>query len=341
MNNSNSSGSLPDPGVSGKQRLLRCLPAVLMTAVSVLCFLVLIGTRIFGPDYSWTDYTYICHALGEVGDTIHYTNTAEAFRINYEKGYRVFEVDLEYTSDGKIVCLHGWDRSIFKKHLGIKRKKSLNGVPMSYDEFMSLTFHGKYPASDFPMICEVLKEHPDAWLVIDGKIADPEQARVQYAELLSDLQEICPESLPHIIPQIYNRDMLEAVREVYPWRSIVYTLYQLEDADTEIREEAAAEAEAEAGTETAADTDTEEPSYARKIVEAGGFDPLRELDFAASHGIGELTISYELFKAHREIIPAAHRKGIRIFVHTVDSGKKWKKLQKAYVDGIYTNRRLD
>lgn len=49
-------------------------------------------------DIKWTDHTLVAHALGENGDKS-YTNSYEAFIANYEKGQRLFEVDLQMTSD--------------------------------------------------------------------------------------------------------------------------------------------------------------------------------------------------------------------------------------------------
>lgn len=342
MNHKNIPDSLPDETSLRQSRTGRVLrfavPAVLIVS-TVICFLVLSIRAVSMPDYSWTDYTYICHAMGAVDDAIHYTNTAEAFRINYEKGYRVFEVDLEYTSDGKIVCLHSWKRSFFKKHLGIKRSKKLDGVPMTYDEFMGLTFHDKYPASDFRMICEVLKEHPDAWLVLDGKASDPDEVRAQYTELADTLKEICPEALPHVIPQIYNEEMLDIIYDIYDWNSVIFTLYQLEEQAAQ-QEEASGQEETTEREEAAAEPQPEPEKAAQQDAQEE-FDPLKEVEFAGRHEIGVVTVSYELLKAHPEIVTEAHNRDIKVFVHTVDSSKKWARLKKANVDGIYTNWRQD
>lgn len=51
-------------------------------------------------DDSWTKKHFIAHAFGSLDDKLRYTNVLEAFLQNYEKGHRVFEVDLCCTSDG-------------------------------------------------------------------------------------------------------------------------------------------------------------------------------------------------------------------------------------------------
>ena len=48
----------------------------------------------------------ICHAMGGI-DGNDYSNSLEAFKHNYAKGHRYFEVDFQYTSDGKVDGLRG------------------------------------------------------------------------------------------------------------------------------------------------------------------------------------------------------------------------------------------
>ena len=54
----------------------------------------------------------IAHALGGIGGKP-YSNSLEAFIENYNKGIRIFEVDLSITSDGYVVCRHDWNTSLY------------------------------------------------------------------------------------------------------------------------------------------------------------------------------------------------------------------------------------
>ena len=57
-------------------------------------------------DYSWTDTSpYIAHALGGILDSV-YTNSYEAFLLNYNLGQRLFEADFNFTENGDLVLLH-------------------------------------------------------------------------------------------------------------------------------------------------------------------------------------------------------------------------------------------
>ena len=51
----------------------------------------------------------IAHAGGQFNGAT-YTNSLEALDQNYEAGFRAFEIDLSFTSDGELVCLHDWGR---------------------------------------------------------------------------------------------------------------------------------------------------------------------------------------------------------------------------------------
>ncbi len=47
----------------------------------------------------------IAHGLGRVRGAAK-TNSIDAFEANYERGFRWFEVDLDTTGDGALVCIH-------------------------------------------------------------------------------------------------------------------------------------------------------------------------------------------------------------------------------------------
>lgn len=59
----------------------------------------------------WQENRLIAHAFGGV-DGASYTNSYEAFITNYNRGYRLFEVDLVQTTDGKLVARHDWSQKL-------------------------------------------------------------------------------------------------------------------------------------------------------------------------------------------------------------------------------------
>ena len=89
---------------------------------------------------------YIRHALGGL-DTYQYLNTIEALENSYKKGFRLFEVDVRFTSDDKLVLTHGWEEVDYIERMGISYDEQ-NSIP-TYKEFMNYKIQGRYSATSF------------------------------------------------------------------------------------------------------------------------------------------------------------------------------------------------
>lgn len=115
---------------------------------------------------SMSDTTrYIAHAGGEI-DGQRYTNSVEALNLNYNLGFRIFEIDIIKTSDGHLVCGHDWDH--WKHITGFEGE-----TPVTLDEFLKHKIKKNYTPLSLEMLHEWFKKHPDATLLTD-KINDPE-----------------------------------------------------------------------------------------------------------------------------------------------------------------------
>ena len=97
---------------------------------------------------------FIAHAGGAI-DGITYTNSLEAMDLSYSKGCRLFELDLVYSTDGKIVANH-------------------DPLERTEASFMSKLRCDKYSPMNMESINLWFQNHPDAILVTD-KINDPER----------------------------------------------------------------------------------------------------------------------------------------------------------------------
>lgn len=107
---------------------------------------------------------YIAHAGGEVNG-IKSTNTRDALNQNYAKGFRLFELDIIETSDGKLVAAHDWNMwARFTDYVGT--------LPPSHAEFKKHKIYGDYSTMDLEGINAWFAAHPDAILVTD-KVNDP------------------------------------------------------------------------------------------------------------------------------------------------------------------------
>lgn len=107
---------------------------------------------------------YIAHAGGEV-DGIASTNTLDALNQNYKRGFRMFEMDINETKDGKYVAAHDWN--MWSRFTGYEGE-----LPVSHAEFIKHKIYGKYTTLDLEGINKWFAAHPDAKLVTD-KVNDP------------------------------------------------------------------------------------------------------------------------------------------------------------------------
>ena len=115
---------------------------------------------------------FIAHAGGAINGNI-YTNSLEALDANYEKGFRLFELDILETSDGHLVAAHDWE--------GWSKMTGYSGeIPPSLEDFRKLKIYGKYSSLDMAAIKRWFADHSDAILVTD-KINKPAKFAGQFA----------------------------------------------------------------------------------------------------------------------------------------------------------------
>lgn len=161
----------------------------------------------------WTDNEFIAHAAGGIDDTA-YTNSVEAFEENYEKGFRLFEIDLLLTTDNKVVARHDW-----KEDYG----QGVDNLPLSYDEFMSKKYYDKYTSMDFKTIVELMKRFPDTYVIIDGKTKSVEDTKLLYELIGEEVEGINRSVFKRFIPQMFYKDDLEIIRD-HGFQEVLYVV---------------------------------------------------------------------------------------------------------------------
>lgn len=109
---------------------------------------------------------FIAHAGGTI-DGKTYTNSLEALNHNYDKGFRLFELDIIETSDGKFVAAHDWKHWAGLTHF-------MGELPVTEKEFLETPILGKYTPMNMAIINKWFDEHRDAILVTD-KINEPKR----------------------------------------------------------------------------------------------------------------------------------------------------------------------
>ncbi len=277
-----------------------------IVAVSLLAGLSGCGRKFDtkGYDYSWLDKNkYICHALGAI-DEYSYTNSKEAFLANYEKGYRVFEFDLKFTSDDKLVLFHSWRNRDLRKILDIDREKSENKEPLSSEAFLNSKIYGKYTPLSFDEFAQMINDYPDCYFVIDGKYGADEADMIEkeYQRIYETLNKYAPQMLDHMIPQIYYEDMLDWIMNVYKWKSVIYTWYSFDIDPT--------------------------------------FEASKEADFAKEHGIKVITLNEDReasLQENGELKSLLLDEGFVCFVHTINDTAQVEQYEKDGIYGFYTD----
>ena len=174
------------------------------------------------PEFNWENYNIITHALGGLDD-LTYLNSRESFINYYDKGCRLFEVDLTQTSDGAWVCRHNWKESLGQWE-GEERKV------LSLDEFLSTRIYGKYTPMTFEDLLKLLDEYPDAFVMLDSKqysVRNYQRTLEDYAQYREiAIKAGIEHTLGQIIPQVYNSAMYPGTALLYKFPAYIYSLWQ-------------------------------------------------------------------------------------------------------------------
>jgi len=157
------------------------------------------------------------HAMGAL-DGRAYTNSLEAFKQNYAAGYRLFEVDLQLTSDNKLITIHESHRisqtSTFKQEQ--------DNVP-----FTIMTFEE---------LCLLMLEYDDFYIITDTKYTDNRQNKIIFDVIAETIKRTDPELLKRVVIQFYNPQMYYFLCANYPFLrdNYMYTLYMSPDSDSKV-----------------------------------------------------------------------------------------------------------
>lgn len=209
----------------------KLIASITMIGAVTLLLVLMLGGKEKQPATGFAAHRVIAHAMGGINDKA-YTNTKDAFIANYEQGTRIFEADLLLTSDDELVARHEWTTGMSKK-LGQQEvlPPDKQGEVLTHDEVMNSPVLELYSPLDIEKIVNLMEIYPDTYIVTDTKELEPQQVTKQFQLIVEAAQKKDPALLERIVPQIYSREMLEVVKQVYDFPEIIYTLYQTEDSD--------------------------------------------------------------------------------------------------------------
>jgi phosphoglycerol transferase len=109
--------------------------------------------------YSIKYENFIAHAGGTINNH-KYTNSLEAINFNYKKGVKLFEFDLNLTSDNQLVAVHDWES--WQNMTDYKKK-----IPPNKKDFINTKILKKYTPLDLDKIINWHNSHEDTIIFTD------------------------------------------------------------------------------------------------------------------------------------------------------------------------------
>lgn len=155
--------------------------------------------------------TPIAHAGGGIQSST-YTNSFEALNLNYSKGFKLFELDLVWTTDNQLVCLHDWKTTPIWL-LDYERKK-----PVSLKQFHALDqLRTDVTLCDLSSLNQWLQAHPKALIVTDIKNQNIKGLRLALKAIEN--------AENRLIPQFTQPEEYQTIKNM-GFKSIIWTLYK-------------------------------------------------------------------------------------------------------------------
>lgn len=187
----------------------------------------------FEHTYNWVkDGTQIMHALGAY-QTQTYTNSREALNQSIAGNANVFELDLILDKNGKLVARHDWSEELLKSNQAELDESEVTGMPLSYEE-LKASLKDRYTVLSFEEIVKFLSQNPQYYVVTDTKYEDDVAVTNTFEEIVRVCREYDESVLDQIIVQVYSEEMYGYVMKVYPFQSVIYTLYKCNDTEDEV-----------------------------------------------------------------------------------------------------------
>ena len=146
------------------------------------------------------------------------TNSFEALNHAIDAGYKVIELDMELSSDNKIIMLHDWDRTATHYYGSVFPKK------LTQSQFTRLSVFGELQVLTFDKLAETMRKHQDVRIVTDTKGDN--------LQILAAISKSYPDLMDRFIPQIYDYNQWSDVSGL-GYRDIILTLYAMADPNAE------------------------------------------------------------------------------------------------------------
>ncbi len=155
------------------------------------------------------DHTYIVHAAG-VYEGFRKTNSLEALENAYSNGNRYIELDFNFTSDLRPVCIHDWNHIAYS---------GFDGIKPTEDEFMQNGVYSLFSSINLEVLADFLTRHDDAYIITDVK-----DLNVYFAGVIN---REYPQLKDRFIMQVYSENEYAHIRNL-GYENIIFSLYKLD-----------------------------------------------------------------------------------------------------------------
>lgn len=176
------------------------------------------GKTLFSASSFFSD-GLMAHALGGLDEAC-YHNTPAAYQNSINNGFKLYEIDLSMTVDGRLVACHGWSETNCT-HTGMEYSPELADT-MTYDKLMGMTIHGN-PQMDAREFYAMARKNKSHHFETDIHPQTGEASAAVIREMLEDFN-YDPELLDRLIIQAYSKDMFEGIDKVWHFRNYIYSL---------------------------------------------------------------------------------------------------------------------
>lgn len=157
----------------------------------------------------------IAHGGGTV-EGFDTSSSVDAVMNAISSGFKLIELDMEFSYDEEIIMLHDWDRTI-TNYLGRKYDKKL-----TLKQFNNQLICGRFEPLTFDKLIKILDENPQIRIVTDTKGDN--------IKLLTTIAEKYPNYINRMIPQIYDYKEFGPVADL-GYKDIIFTLYMQDTID--------------------------------------------------------------------------------------------------------------
>lgn len=240
---------------------------------------------------------YIMHAGGSINKT-YYTNSFEAIDKNYQDGNRIFEIDLNFSSNGDLVLIHSWDEFGYRSIL----KKEYPGevTPMGTKEFKNTKISGQFTSMTIKDLINFMKRNPYCYFILNLKQGSKAEVTKAGLKALVKAANYDRAILNRFVIWGYNAKAIEAAKAVYNFELITFSYRDPEDLPKDLN------------------------SY-QKII-----------NYCKKNRITSLIMANGSYDA--EMVKLAKKNGIYTFVFTVDSEKAANNYFNSGVDMVLSNK---